>query len=75
MNTEKEIKETVRQRLIECRKEKGVTQTEVGIIVNKGKTAVASWEQGISSPDIATLFRLAAYYNKTISYMYGESDK
>lgn len=74
MKTEQEIKEIIRLKLIECRKEKGLTQTEVGLIVNKGKTAVASWEQGISSPDTATLFRLASYYNKTIGYMFGESD-
>ena len=75
MKTEKEIKETIRQKLIECRKEKGVTQTDVGIYVGKGKTAVASWEQGLSSPDIATLFRLAAYYHKSIGYMYGEDEQ
>ena len=48
MNTdidyEVSIKDTVRKVLIECRKEKGLTQTEVGKIVGKGKTAVANWE-------------------------------
>ena len=78
MNTdidyEVSIKDTVRKVLIECRKEKGLTQAEVGKIVGKGKTAVANWEQGLTMPDIETLYRLSQYYGKTISYMYGEKE-
>lgn len=76
MDYEKEltVKDAVRKVLIECRKEKGLTQTDVGKLVGKGKTAVASWEQGISIPDIETLYRLSKYYGKSISYMYGESE-
>lgn len=68
------VKTKVMEALIECRKERGLTQTEVGEIVGKKKTTVASWEQGKSSPDIATLARLAAYYKKTISYFFGEEE-
>jgi len=78
MNTDTDyeisMKDTVRKVLIECRKEKGLTQTEVGKIVGKGKTAVANWEQGLTIPDIETLYRLSQYYGKTISYMYGEKE-
>lgn len=70
-----EIKEIVRQRLIECRKEQHLTQTDVGLIVNKKKTTVATWEQGKTMPDIETLYNLAKYYGKTINYMFGESDE
>jgi transcriptional regulator with XRE-family HTH domain len=66
------LKERIRQILIECRKERNMTQTDVGKIVGKSKTAVASWEQGASMPDIVTLHRLATYYEKTIEFMYGE---
>ena len=71
-NTDYIIKGKVRNILIECRKEKGLTQEQVGKIVDKKKTTVASWEQGLSSPDIETLYRLAKYYGKSISQMYGE---
>lgn len=70
-----DVKDKVRQTLIECRKERGLTQTQVGEIVGRTKTAVASWEQGLTIPDIETLYRLSLYYNKTINYMYGERDK
>lgn len=66
------IKNKVRSALIECRTAKQLTQTDVGKIVGKSKTAVASWEQGLSMPDAPTLYRLAKYYEKTIGYMYGE---
>lgn len=69
------IKDSVRKVLIECRKEKGITQTDVGKIVGKTKTAVASWEQGLTIPDIETLYRLSRYYGKTIGEMYGEDKK
>ncbi len=72
MDTDFEIRDHIRTVLIECRKEKGITQSELGKVVGKSKTAVASWEQGLSLPDAATLYRLAAYYQKSISHMYGE---
>lgn len=69
------VKENVRKTLIECRKEKGLTQTQVGELVGKTKTAVASWEQGKTIPDIETLYHLSRYYGKTINYMYGEREE
>lgn len=68
------IRDNIRRMLIRCRTENKLSQTEVGKIVGKSKNAVASWEQGLSMPDVATLYRLASYYNKTIAYMYGEKD-
>ena len=73
MDADYEIRKSIRNVLIECRQEKGITQSEVGKVVGKSKTAVASWEQGLSLPDAATLYRLSAYYNKSIGYMYGEN--
>lgn len=69
---DKELREQVRIRLIQCRNEHELTQTEVGKIVGKSKNAVASWEQGLSLPDAVTLYKLAKYYGKDMAYMYGE---
>ncbi len=73
--TDDEIRNSVRQRIIQCRKEKGATQHEVGIYCGKSDNAVSSWEQGLSLPDIATLVKLARFYNKSIAYMYGMEDE
>ena len=72
MNTDLEIRDKIRSVLIECRQEKGISQSELGKALGKSKTAVASWEQGLSLPDAATLYRLSTYYHKSIGFMYGE---
>lgn len=65
-----EIREIIRANIVKLRADKGVTQTELGLEVGKSKTAVASWEQGLSIPDATTLFRLSKYFNKSIEYFY-----
>ena len=72
-----EINNIIRKNLIQCRIEANLTQKEVGEIVGKKPTTVATWEQGKTMPDIETLYRLTKYYGKTLNYMYGieESDK
>ena len=75
MEHDEKLKNRIRNILIKCRTERELTQTDVGKIVGKSKTAVASWEQGLSMPDVVTLFKLAQYYGKTIEYMYGESEE
>lgn len=65
------LREKIRKRLIQCRTDNQLTQKEVGNHVGKSKNAVASWEQGLSMPDIVTLYNLAEYYEKTLDYMFG----
>lgn len=72
MNKDDELRQKIRNILIELRKEKGLTQTEVGEAVGKSLTAVASWEQGLSLPDLSTLYKLSKFYDKPIAYMFGE---
>lgn len=67
----KEMRDKIRRTLVELRTENGLTQSEVGILVGKSSNAVASWEQGLSLPDVVTLYKLARHYNKTMDYMYG----
>lgn len=71
---DEKVREHIRDVLIECRTRRNLTQTEVGKAVGKSKTAVASWEQGLSLPDIVTLLKLSHYYDVSIDYIYGESD-
>ena len=75
METDEEIRKRIRAALIDLRVQNDLTQTEVGKIVGKSKNAVASWEQGLSLPDVSTLYRLALFYNKPISYLYGLDDE
>lgn len=69
------VRNNVMEVLIECRKNKGITQADLAEQLGLKPTTVASWEQGKSLPNIQTLYRLAQYYHKTIGYMYGEGKK
>ena len=69
-----EIRTKVMNALIECRKEKGLSQKQLAEIIDSKETTVASWEQGKSLPSIDMLYRLSKYYNKSIGYMYGEKE-
>jgi len=70
MKTDDEIRSTIRSNLKQLRIENQKTQLDIAKLTGKSENAVGSWEQGLSLPDIATLYRLAQYYNKTIDYMY-----
>lgn len=74
MNIDYEIRTNVMNVLIECRKEKGISQRQLAKDINSKETTVASWEQGKSLPSIDMLYRLSKYYGKTIGFMYGEEE-
>lgn len=65
-----ELRENIRKNLIALRTNKGITQAELGDEVNKSKTTVASWEQGLSLPDVTTLYQLSKFFNKDLEYFY-----
>ena len=71
---DKIIIETIRKNLIQCRLDANLTQKQVGEIVGKKPTTVATWEQGKTMPDIETLYHLTKYYGKTLNFMYGIED-
>ena len=71
---DEELRQKIRKILVDLRTEKGLTQKEVGEAVGKSLTAVASWEQGLSLPDLQTLYKLSKFYGKPIAYMFGEEE-
>lgn len=70
-----ETRNAIRRRLIFCRKEAGLSQTEVGELVGLSRNAVGSWEQGLSLPDLDTFLKLTKYYQKSLAFMFGEEDE
>lgn len=70
-----EVRSAIRRRLIFCRKEAGLSQAEVGEIVGRSRNAVGSWEQGLSLPDLDTFLKLTKYYQKSLSFMFGDTDE
>lgn len=61
-------------RLRELRKERDVSQADVGKLLKITRQAVQRWEVGKSEPNIFQLLGLADYFNVSIDYLVGRSD-
>lgn len=62
-NKETVIRETMRLNIISKRNELGLRQADLADMVGLKKNTVASWEQGLSSPDIDTIATLLKIFN------------
>ena len=67
MNNDK-IRKNIRLNLIRLRKEKGYSQRDIADAIGRKAPSVASWEQGISLPDIPTLYRLSILFGRSMDY-------
>lgn len=72
---DEKLRAIIQQRIVQSREEMGLSQTELGQLVGKSKTGVASWEQGDSLPSADLLYTLSKIFNKSINYMYGEEEE
>ena len=59
------------ERIAELRKNKGISQEELGDILSTSRQAISKWERGESDPDIGRLKDLAVYFNVSIDYLLG----
>lgn len=57
--------------LLELRKEKGLTQQQLGDIVGVGKVTISRYERHGREADYATLLKLARYFDVSIDYLLG----
>lgn len=58
-----------KDRLKTLRKEKGLTQTKLGEMLNYGYTAIANYESGRNQPSISDLKKIAAVFNVSMDYL------
>lgn len=63
----------IAKKLIEKRREKGITQDEIALYIGVSKASVSKWETGQSYPDITFLPQLATYFNISIDELMGYS--
>ena len=61
----------IAKKLIEKRKEKGITQENLANYIGVSKASVSKWEIGQSYPDILLLPQLATYFNISIDVLIG----
>jgi len=68
------VKNKIKERLKELRKENNLAQKQIAKIINKSETGYASWEQGLAEPGINDLIYLSEFYNVSIDYMVGKDE-
>lgn len=62
-------------RIKELRKEKKMSQTGLGMVFNISQAVISKYELGQSEPDIQLIIKMADYFNVSVDYLVGKSDK
>lgn len=62
------------ERLIDLRKEAGLTQDELAAILNINKHSVSSYERDKNEPPDCIKIEIAKYFNVSIDYLLGITD-
>ena len=61
------------KRLKELRKERNLTQRELGAIVNSSDRSIGFYETGERDPDTQTLDKLANFFDVSVDYLLGRT--
>ena len=61
-------------RLRELREEKGLYQIHLAKELNVSIKTISNWERGTREPDIATIIKLAKFFEVTTDYLLGVTD-
>ena len=59
----------------ELRLEKNLTQTQLGEIIGVKHFSIYSYEKGRACPEMKSLVALADYFNVSMDYLAGRTDK
>lgn len=68
------IKDVIAKNLLFYRKKNKITQKELAEKLGVKHNAISSWENGVNSIDIDTLFRVCQIFGITVNDMYGMSN-
>ena len=61
--------------LANLRREKGIGQKEMASLLNLSVGTISNYENGVHSPDLNTLCRLADFFDVTADYLLGRTDE
>ena len=62
------------QLIAKLRKEKGLTQKQLAKMLHKSETGFASWEQGLSEPNVNDIRELCKILEVSADYLLGLED-
>ncbi len=64
-----DIKDIIAKNIVELRRRKGMTQTELAQVLQYSDKAVSKWERGESLPDVRVLKAVADTFGVTLDYL------
>ena len=62
-------------RLKELRESRGISQVRLSIELNLNQNAISRYETGAREADYATLIKIADYFNVSLDYLLGRTEK
>ena len=62
------------ERLKELRKETGISQKELAVLLDTNNSSVCDWERGRTQPDLETVVKIAQYFHVSADYLLGMID-
>ena len=65
----------VAQRIRDLRIQRGLTQTELGRMLDVSKSVISAYENGVHQPPYDVLIRLSGIFGVTCDYLLGVSSK
>lgn len=65
----KELRLTIASNIIKLRTDAGLTQAELGALLNYSDKTISKWERGESLPDVTVLKQLADYFKVSVDYL------
>ena len=66
---------TFSERIYELRKEHGLSQDALGDIIGVKRFSIYSYEKGRACPEMKSLIALADYFDVSLDYLAGRTDK
>lgn len=67
--------ESFSKRLMNLRKERGLSQTELGTMIDRTKYTISAYERGIAQPTFEVLVELSQVLDVDINYLLGNTDE
>lgn len=66
---------TFSDRIKELRKQAGLTQEQLGAVIGVSKYSIHLYEKGTNFPDMKGFITLAEYFDVSMDYLTGRTDK
>ena len=62
------------ERILELRKERGLSQADLGLAIGVNARAVSYWEANVNEPKASYIYNLAKFFGVSSDYLLGLED-